>query len=296
MTKRSIPLMLPILLLAAGCATGLSAASHGPDCPAGSRPGATGDTFGKFYNVHTPADYDATVAHPLIVVYPGHGEDKDSDEPKTHLRDFATQDGFVIVFTDHYTPVVSTEVVAASRVPEWIAAKWCIDRDQIFLVGNSDGASTLSYIVLSKLLDPPPAAIVVNAVGVPRGFLDTTECPPPIPYLSMHGSQDMLFPIRRNLPSHSDARGYGAEAASWWAACNNCQAFAEPPAKGPGSTGCQRGCTGDPDATMTEYCQDDVAHGVWSTNMEFDDPDAEIAVAKRVMDFIHRVRGSAGGD
>src|SRR5687768_11718006 len=45
------------------------------DCAEGTREGPPGDSlyeltpFGVDFNVRTPDDYDATVAHPLVVVY-----------------------------------------------------------------------------------------------------------------------------------------------------------------------------------------------------------------------------------
>lgn len=243
-------------------------------CAPGSKTGVAGSTdhlktqSGVLYNVRTPVTYDPTKTYPLMVVYPGAGENEDSDEPKVQLTKLATSAGYIIVYTGHYSPIEETALQDAASVPTEVAAQWCIDREQVFLLGNSDGASTASLIVLRNLLKPPPAALVVNAAGVSASSLlhhyESAQCPAtkPIPYMSMHGTQDDLFKIPY----------YGINAASVWALCSGCRL---PPGEVQ-ANGCRQypGCS----AAVT-YCEYKAAHGVW-----------EVSLNRAVMDFINQYR------
>ena len=59
-----------------------------PRCEGGSRPGAAGIT------VRTPARYDPTIAHPLLVVYAAAGNNRYETEGLTGLTTEATARGW----------------------------------------------------------------------------------------------------------------------------------------------------------------------------------------------------------
>ena len=71
------------------------------DCPPGTREGPAGITDGErsakgiAYNVRTPANYDATVAHSLLMVYAPAGINQFRNEGFTGLTKEATQAGFI---------------------------------------------------------------------------------------------------------------------------------------------------------------------------------------------------------
>lgn len=75
-------------------------------CQAGSRAGAAGSIDGKVsadgirYMVRTPSNYDATFAHPLLMVYAPAGLSRWGTERFMGLTTAATGAGFVVVYAD----------------------------------------------------------------------------------------------------------------------------------------------------------------------------------------------------
>jgi polyhydroxybutyrate depolymerase len=224
------------------------------DCEAGSKPGAAGNTdgwandSGVLVNLRMPADYDPTIAVPLVVVYAPAGADASLTEQFTGLTDPTIAEGWAIAYVDHISPVSVQAVTDASVIPGLIAAEWCIDPARIYLTGHSDGG-TISEVSVNVTVDPPlPRAAAPSAAGVQGSTLGQIGCPAQaVSMMIMHSTGDQLFPI---------ADGFGYDAALFWVGCN--------------------GCTGDPvddgtcatwstcnDSTTVAYCEGNGVHGQW---------------------------------
>jgi polyhydroxybutyrate depolymerase len=224
------------------------------DCEAGAKPGAGGSTdnwandSGVLVNLRMPADYDPTIAVPLVVVYAPAGADAGLTEGFTGLTDPTLAEGWAIAYVDHISPVSVQAVTDASVIPGLIAEEWCIDPARIYLTGHSDGG-TISEVSVNVTVDPPlPRAAAPSAAGVTGATLGQIGCPAQaVSMMIMHSTGDQLFPI---------ADGFGHDAALFWVGCN--------------------GCTGDPvddgtcetwstcnDGTTVAYCEGAGVHGQW---------------------------------
>ncbi len=229
-------------------------------CEPGSRNGDSGATYGEStldgikYNVRTPMNYKATVAHPLIVVYSPAGSNRAKTEKMTHLTMEATSAGYIIAYADH--PELSpTSTIELGTIPGLISKKWCIDNNRIFLTGHSDGGTASMALAFMAGTKDIPTAIAPSAAGIHYNDLYNHECPEPISVMVMHSENDHLFP------------GYGVESSGWWAACNQCSPIPDELENGCISyPGCKNGVT-------TWYCEGSELHAHWpginSTIIEF---------------------------
>jgi len=223
-------------------------------CSAGSRPGPSGVSpreetpDGTRYLVRTPANYDATRAHPLIVVFAPHGVSRWLSERFVGLTRAATRAGFVIAYADSRT-LDRQAIEELGRIPALVASRWCIDERRVFFTGHSDGGTLATVVtVLGKAI--PPAAIAPSAAGFRDVDLATFACPAPVAVMVQHSGSDELFP------------GFGREAADWWAACNGCRGKPEPRSDG---------CLAYPSCSsggVTLYCESAGRHIDWPRNNE----------------------------
>ncbi len=222
-----------------------------PRCEAGSRAGAAGITNHEEtakevpYNIRTPANYDPTIAHPLLVVYASAGNNRYETEGLTGLTTLATARGYIVAYPDHLRlslPVLE-ELATVSRL---VAKKWCIDERRIYLTGQSDGGMAAEAIAFLPATRGTAAAIAPSGAGVNGKDLAEYRCPEPLPVMVMHSKNDTVFP------------GYGSEAARWWASCNRCD-----PAPGARD---QNGCVAYAncaDGVPTLYCEGGGKHEDW---------------------------------
>jgi len=236
-------------------------------CPPQSRPGPAGDSPAEEtprhvrYSVKTPANYDATRAHPLIVVYAPHGANRFLSERFVGLTRAATRAGFVIAFADS-RPLDLATIEDLGVIPDRIAARWCVDERRIHLTGHSDGGTVATAIALQQKRTRRPAAIAPSAAGFRKDDLGAFPCPPPLAVMVLHNRDDEHFP------------DYGAQAAQWWAACNGC---ASPPQRR------EDGCLGYPACRAggaTLYCEGEGGHAAWPNHNE------------AMLDFFRSVRSS----
>lgn len=220
-------------------------------CEAGARIGQAGVSDGEAsaeglrYHVRTPSNYNATIAHPVLMVYAAAGQSGLATERMTGLTPTATASGFVIVYADH-RPLGISAVEQLGTIPGSVAKKWCIDEQRVFVTGHSDGGTaSLALAVLDKT-KKVPAAIAPSAAGWTGKDLEAYQCPAPIPVMVMHGVNDSLFP------------GWGAQTSAWWAACNGCDAAKSKKIEG----GCvaYQGCAA---GGATLYCEGAGSHRDW---------------------------------
>src|SRR6266850_1719507 len=116
-------------------------------CAPGTKPGTAGasndekTSTGIRYMVKTPVNYNASIAHPLLMVYAPGGKNRYESENYMYLTQEATAAGFIVAYADHRK--MSTETIEElAEIPGLIEKKWCIDKKRIFLTGHSDGGTT----------------------------------------------------------------------------------------------------------------------------------------------------------
>ena len=228
--------------------------NHALRCDPGTKPGHAGASndeqtaAGIRYMVKTPVNYNANIAHPLLMVYAPARTNRYESEDFVHLTQEATAAGFIVAYADHW--VMNPEAIEKlAEIPGLIEQKWCIDHKRMFLTGHSDGGTTAMAIAFLNGTKHIPAAIAPSAAGIRGDDLKAYQCPNPLPIMLMHSSQDTLFP------------GYGKEAIQWWAVCNGC----ETAGLVKDAEGCvtYSGCTNH---VTTRYCEGTGTHSEWPGN------------------------------
>lgn len=231
-----------------GAFTYANATGH---CAAGSRLGLVGATDGKVsaggirYMVRTPSNYDATFAHPLLIVYAPAGQDRWASERLTGLTTAATGTGFVVVYVDHRQLNISA-IEQLGTIPGLVAKEWCVDEHRVYVTGHSDGGTASLMLSVLEKTKKVPVAIAPSAAGVTGKDLDAFQCPAPIPVMIMHSKNDNLFP------------GWGSQTSVWWAGCNHCDVTKTKTVEG----GCRayQGCAS---GGATLYCEGTGSHRDW---------------------------------
>ena len=228
-----------------------SSAPAATRCETGARVGRAGASDGEVsaeglrYHVRTPSNYDATIAHPLLMVYAAAGQSGLASERMTGLTPTATAAGFVVVYADH-KPLGIPAVEQLGTMPGLVAKKWCIDEKRVSVTGHSDGGTASLALAVLDQTKQVPAAIAPSAAGWTGKDLEAYQCPAPIPVMVMHGAKDSLFP------------GWGAQTAAWWAGCNQCDTAKTKKVEG----GCiaYQGCAS---GGATLYCEGAGSHRDW---------------------------------
>ena len=223
-------------------------------CDPRAKPGSPGvsnderTSTGIRYMVKTPVNYNANIAHPLLMVYAPARTNRYESEQFVSLTQEATAAGFVVAYADHrrMTPKAIEEL---AEIPGLIEQKWCIDHKRIFLTGHSDGGTAAMAIAFLDGTKHIPSAIAPSAMGIRGEDLKAYQCPTPLPVMLMHSGQDTLFP------------GYGEEAIQWWAACNGCDAT--PPVQDANGCVTYKRCRNN---VVTRYCEGTGAHTTWPKN------------------------------
>jgi polyhydroxybutyrate depolymerase len=223
-------------------------------CEPGTKPGTVGASndeqtpAGIRYMVKTPVNYNASIAHPLLMVYAPARTNRYESEDFVHLTQEATAAGFIVAYADHRTMTPKT-IEELAEIPGLIEKKWCIDKKRIVLTGHSDGGTAAMAIAFLNGTKHIPAAIAPSAAGIKGEDLKAYRCPNPLPVMIMHSSQDTHFP------------GYGKEAIQWWAACNGCGTADLVK----DADGCvtYKGCTNN---VTTRYCEGTGTHPEWPGN------------------------------
>jgi polyhydroxybutyrate depolymerase len=253
-----------LMLITAGCGdkTHLQPAvynypaGNNTACAANERPGAAGIVDGEKtpagigYSVRTPANYDARIAHALLMVYAPAGLGARSTERQVMLTNSATAAGFIVAYADH-RPGSPTTVKDLAAIPKLIAQKWCVDEKRIAATGHSDGGTVALALSVLPETRQLPAGIAPSAAGFTKQDLDAYSCPDPLPVMILHSADDSLFP------------GFGAQTAAWWAACNRCDANPTPQADGAcvSYANCANG-------VQTLYCEGKGHHARWPKRNE----------------------------
>jgi polyhydroxybutyrate depolymerase len=223
-------------------------------CEPGTKPGRAGASddektaAGIRYMVKTPTNYNASIAHPLLMVYAPARTDRYKSEDFVHLTQEASAAGFIVAYADHRTMTPQT-IEELAEIPALIEKNWCIDRKRIFLTGHSDGGTVAMGIAFLTGTKHIPTAIAPSAMGIRGEDLKAYQCPDPLPVMLMHSSQDSLFP------------DYGKESIQWWAACNGCDTAS--PMKEADGCVTYKACKNN---VATRYCEGTGPHTEWPGN------------------------------
>lgn len=237
----------PPVVEAAGASAGLENA-----CQAGEKVGVSGfddqqrTDDGLSFRVRTPADYDATRAYPLLVIYPPASMGRASSERYYKITPEATRRGFIVAYSDH-VPLSRTAVSMQARVAKTVMERWCVRGDAVAFLGHSDGGS----IAEGSLISPQPgavraSAIVASAAGIEGKDIEGLCRSAPIRLMVVHSQDDERFP------------GFGRDVAKKWAAYEGCA----PELPVADASGCSsfRSCrTG----SRIDYCETTGPHSRW---------------------------------
>ncbi len=222
-------------------------------CPPGTRDGPAGASHdertedGIAYAVRTPANYNPSVLHPLLMVYAPAGTNRFRSERLTGLTFEATTAGFIVAYADARR--LSLPVIAQlGSIPRRIGERWCVDAKRVYMTGHSDGGTVSLALGLLDGEHVRPAGVAPSGVGIRHADLTTMQCPDRLSALILHGAEDRLFP------------GYGAAAAAWLATCHACRM--EETLPDPDEPGCRvyRDCRA---GTNVTYCEHDGEHARW---------------------------------
>ncbi len=191
-------------------------------CAPDARPGVAGasDGFlsepGVRVNVRTPRNYDPTIGHPLLMVFAAAGQRAGASERFLDLTRAATAQGFIVAYTDH-RGLSRHQFSRLARVPQALAAQWCVDTARVYATGHSDGGLAAQAVVFLAEAPLRVSGLVASGAGIRAGDLAAYPCAQPLPVMIIHSREDKLFPPPE----------YGRGAADWWAACNQCGALSE---------------------------------------------------------------------
>lgn len=195
--------------------------------------------------VRTPSNYDATFAHPLLMVYAAAGQSRWMSERFTDLTTAATGAGHVVVYADH-RPLNVSAIEQLGTIPDLVAKEWCIDENRFYVTGHSDGGTASLALAVIEKTKKIPAAVAPSAAGWTEKDLEEFQCPDPIPIMIMHSKNDSLFP------------GWGAQTSAWWAGCNHCDVTKTKIVEG----GCRAYQQCAPNGAML-YCEGTGGHRDW---------------------------------
>lgn len=197
------------------------------------------------YIVVTPRNYDATRAHPLLLVYAPATFSAGLSERFAGLTHAATSQGYVLAYVSSGPKLRAETLRPLAQIPAEVRARWCIDPDRVYATGHSDGGTMALALGVLKEFQGTVDAIVVSGAGWQGSDFIGRDCPQPLPVMILHGAYDVHFP------------GFGRDSARWWAACNAC----DEAALAPDAQGCvrYRSC-----AEPTVYCETPRSHWRWA--------------------------------
>ena len=161
------------------------------------------------YSVTTPANYRRDYPHPLLVVWAPSGFNASLSERFTGLTGRATARGFIVVHVAS-VPLGFRALKQMATIPGEIIERWCVDSEQIYYTGHSDGGTVSNALAVLPERQVEPSVIVPSAMGMQAGDMEDYACPEPLNVMLMHNLDDGHFP------------DYGRGVAQWWATCNRC--------------------------------------------------------------------------
>ena len=175
-----------------------------------------GETLMREYILHVPSAYDASVAHPLVIVYHGFGDCASYWEEYLGqylgFNALADEEGFLVAYpqgayrpakeSTYWEPgngtgehIYDNDVYFTEQLIADVAADHNVASDEVYAAGYSNGGM-MAYSVGCTRGD------MVAAVGVMSGAMldDAGSCDPahPVPVIVFHGVGDWVLPYNGN--------------------------------------------------------------------------------------------------
>jgi len=197
--------------------------------------------------VKVPANYDPTVAHPLLVLYAPGGQSAAQTDRYYKISAEATGRGFIVAVARDRRPAIET-LEDFGSIPDQLASEFCINKQRVYATGHSNGGLVSNAVAFLPKLHNKFTAIAPSAGGIRKQDIEKYKCPNPMSVMVLHNTGDSLFPI----PAH------GRGVAEYWAKCNGCDPTSVPTKI--------KGCVAYPacksDVT-TLYCEGPGGHSRW---------------------------------
>ena len=175
----------------------------------------TGNSFIKDKNnidimVLTPNNHYGDRMYPLLITYAPSGKTvKKSERFYNNLTSHFTKFGYLVAYVK-YMPLGKRYKSDYKRVIELIKNKYCLNKNNINILGHSDGG-TISGIVAYSDANNSYNTVIMSASGLNNSALDSLKCPSNnSSYLILHNKNDFLFP------------NFGTENYIWLKNCFSC--------------------------------------------------------------------------
>ena len=131
----------------------------------------------KYYRIEQSSKVPTIFVYPAgLIAADGKFSWYESSDPRKDLRDFAFFDAMLDLFTSSY----------------------CIDLEQVFVVGHSLGASFANSLACAR-------GAVIRGVGTVAGRIWDIKCSGPAAAMIMHNPKDDLVPVSRGLNARDAA-------------------------------------------------------------------------------------------
>ena len=163
----------------------------------------------RAFHITTPSNYRSDYAHPLLMVWAPAGFSENFSERFTGLTGQATEQGYIVVYA-RSIPLGKKALIKLASLVEEVSRSWCVDENQIFYTGHSDGGTVSNALAVMPDMPLRPTAIAPSATGMQGADMAEFACPEPMPVMLMHNRNDSHFP------------NFGESVAAWWAQCNGC--------------------------------------------------------------------------
>lgn len=170
----------------------------------------------RSYVLHVPATYDRERAHPLVLNFHGAGGSGQEQAEYSQMAAVADAAGFIGVAPDA-NPFIQTwerslnggaDGLFVRDLVRELATMVCIDANQIYAIGFSDGASFVNRLACSGFR--------FAGIGLVAGGSGDAPCPDgvPTPVIGFHGTADPILAY-----DLVDAEGW----AAGWAGRDGCE-------------------------------------------------------------------------
>lgn len=163
----------------------------------------------RAYTIYVPANYNVSVAHPLVFNLHGYGSNGTQQASISKMNAIADTAGFIVVYPEgtldassktHWNAMYGTgvdDVGFINALIDTVANNYHIDLRRVYSTGLSNGA--IMSNTLACQLNHRFAAIA--GVAGTMSVAQKNACSPayPIPVMTIHGTADIVVPYAGNL-------------------------------------------------------------------------------------------------
>ncbi len=176
------------------------------------------DGLDRTYSVRLPADYDESVAYPVIIVLHGAGGDGLNMQIGTQVDEIARANQFIAVFPDGVQrgwnfldedqmaqgDLYTDDVGFLDALIDQIIANYTVDEGRVFLAGYSNGA--LLTIRAGCDLASRLSGVAIVAGMYSFELIEHCEGAELVPMMLIWGSEDDVFPVSGYVLVGQDGR------------------------------------------------------------------------------------------